>query len=132
MFKALFQVSWKFNLAIKTMSNTWLEPNYRIALIELEQRMQNHIYCIFVSTLQTHAKCFHFRALCVNNLELDNFHNKREGSFFLKLFEFYFYLFFFFFVLTLSENYFPVWDIISKLFSQENLNKVLNIVRRVN
>ena len=97
MFKALFQVSWKFNLAIETMSNTWLEPNYRVALIELEHRMQNHIYCIFVSTLQTHAKCFHFRTLCVNNLELDNFHNKREGSFFLKLFEFYFYLFFVFF-----------------------------------
>ena len=72
MFNALFQVSWKFNFAIETISNTSLEPNYRVALIELEHRVQSHMSCIFVCILQIHAKCFRIPTLYVNNLELDN------------------------------------------------------------
>ena len=72
MFKVLFRVFWKFNFSIKTISKTSLEPNYRIALIELEHRMQSYMSCIFVSILQIHVKFFRIPTLYVNNLELDN------------------------------------------------------------
>ena len=49
-FKVLLQVSWKFNFSIETVSNT-LEPNYRVALMELEHSMQSHMSCIFVYIL---------------------------------------------------------------------------------
>ena len=71
-FKVLFRVFWKFNFSIKTISKTSLEPNYRVALIELEHRMQSYMSCIFVCILQIHAKCFCIPTLYVNNLELDN------------------------------------------------------------
>ena len=46
-FKALFQVFGGFNFDIETISNTSLEPNFRVALIELEHKMQSHMSCIF-------------------------------------------------------------------------------------
>ena len=55
-FKALFQASWKFNYVIETIRNTSLETNYRVALTELEHRIQSHMYCIFICILQIHAK----------------------------------------------------------------------------
>ena len=72
MFKFLFRGFWKFNISIKTISKTSLEPNYRIALIELEHRMQSYMSCLFVSILQIHVKFFRIPTLYVNNLELDN------------------------------------------------------------
>ena len=72
-FKFLFRGFWKFNISIKTISKTSLEPNYRIALIELEHRMQSYMSCIFVSILQIHVKFFRIPTLYVNNLELDNY-----------------------------------------------------------
>ena len=38
-FKVLFRVFWKFNFSIKTISKTSLEPNYRVALIELDRKV---------------------------------------------------------------------------------------------
>ena len=61
--KALFQVSWKFDFAIETISNTSLEPNYGLALTELEYRMQSHMSGICVCILQINAKCFHIPTL---------------------------------------------------------------------
>ena len=57
-FKVLFRVFWKFNFSIKSINKTLLEPNYSVALIELEHRMQSQISCIFVSILEIHAKSF--------------------------------------------------------------------------
>ena len=71
-FKALFRVFWKFNFSIETISKTSLEPNYRVALVELEHRMRSYMSCVFVCILQMHAKCFRIPTLYVNNLELDN------------------------------------------------------------
>ena len=69
-FKALFQVSWKFNFAIETISNTSLEQNYRAALTELEHRMQNLVFLLaFFKYMQNF---FRTSTLYVNNLELDN------------------------------------------------------------
>ena len=71
-FKVLFPVFWKFNFSIETINKTSLEPNYRVALIELEHGMQSYMSYIFVCILQIHAKCFCIPTLYVNNLELDN------------------------------------------------------------
>ena len=63
MFKAPLQVSCKFNFAIETITNTSLKPNYGLALIELEHKMQSHMSGIFVCILQIHAKCFYIATL---------------------------------------------------------------------
>ena len=68
-FKVLFLVFWKFNFFIKTISKTSLEPNYKVALIELEHRVQSYMSCIFVCIPQIHAKCFRTPSLYVNNLK---------------------------------------------------------------
>ena len=73
MFKTPFQVSRKFNFAIETISNTSLEPNYRVALMELEHRTQSHMSCIYfcVHTSNT-CKMFLYSYSFVNKLKLAN------------------------------------------------------------
>ena len=107
MFRVLFQVCWKFNFPTETIRNTLLESSDRIALIELEHRIQSHKSYIFVWILQIHAKSFRIPTLYVNmnNLELGTNIIIRDKADLVRFIWTLFYLFFSF-VLTLSANIF--------------------------